>query len=86
VSPQTSLADGATTPKILSTTSSPSTSRAWPCVQKALPLIADGAAGMPGGRNITPEEVAAAVTFLASGDASGINGCDLQVDGGLTQI
>jgi NAD(P)-dependent dehydrogenase (short-subunit alcohol dehydrogenase family) len=41
---------------------------------------------MPGGRNITPEEVAAAVTFLASDDASGINGCDLHVDAGLTQI
>jgi NAD(P)-dependent dehydrogenase (short-subunit alcohol dehydrogenase family) len=44
------------------------------------------AAQMPGGRNITPEEVAAAVTFLASDDASGINGCDLHVDAGLTQI
>lgn len=44
------------------------------------------AAHMPGGRNITPEEVAAAVTFLASDDASGINGFDLQVDAGLAQI
>jgi NAD(P)-dependent dehydrogenase (short-subunit alcohol dehydrogenase family) len=41
---------------------------------------------MPGGRNIHPEEVAAAVTFLASADASGINGIDLQVDGGFAQI
>ncbi len=44
------------------------------------------AAHMPGGRNITPDEVAAAVTFLASDDASGINGIDLQVDAGLAQI
>ena len=41
---------------------------------------------MPGGRNIQPDEVAAAVMFLASDDASGINGIDLQVDGGLAQI
>ena len=44
------------------------------------------AASMPGGRNIRPEEVAAAVTFLASDDASGINGFDLQVDSGVAQI
>lgn len=44
------------------------------------------ASHMPGGRNITPEEVAAAVTFLASDDASGINGFELQVDAGLAQI
>lgn len=44
------------------------------------------ASHMPGGRNITPEEVAAAVTFLASDDASGINGIDLQVDAGFAQI
>ncbi|MGJ6967179.1 SDR family NAD(P)-dependent oxidoreductase [Streptosporangium sp. G11] len=44
------------------------------------------AAGMPGGRNIQPDEVAAAVAFLASHDASGINGIDLPVDGGLGQI
>lgn len=41
---------------------------------------------MPGGRNIQPEEVAAVVTFLASDDASGINGVDLRVDGGYAQI
>ncbi|GAA1312942.1 putative oxidoreductase YkvO [Planotetraspora silvatica] len=44
------------------------------------------ATGMPGGRNIQPDEVAAAVTFLASDDASGINGIDLPVDGGFAQI
>ena len=49
-------------------------------------FFAQLAAQMPGGRNITPEEVPAAVTFLASDDASGINGFDLQVDAGLCQI
>ena len=44
------------------------------------------ASSMPGGRNIKPEEVAAAVTFLASDDASAINGFDLQVDAGFAQI
>lgn len=44
------------------------------------------ASSMPGGRTIKPEEVAAAVTFLASDDSSGINGIDLQVDGGFAQI
>ncbi len=54
--------------------------------QDADDFFAEMAAQMPGGRNITPEEVAAAVTFLASDDASGINGFDLRVDAGLTQI
>jgi NAD(P)-dependent dehydrogenase (short-subunit alcohol dehydrogenase family) len=44
------------------------------------------ASRIPRGRNIKPEEVAAAVTFLASDDASGINGFDLQVDAGFAQI
>ena len=44
------------------------------------------ASSMPGGRTIKPEEVAAAATFLASDDSSGINGIDLQVDGGFAQI
>jgi NAD(P)-dependent dehydrogenase (short-subunit alcohol dehydrogenase family) len=49
-------------------------------------FFAQLATQMPGGRNIKPEEVAAAVTFLASDDASGINGFDLQVDAGQAQI
>ncbi len=49
-------------------------------------FFATTASSMPGGRNIKPEEVAAAVTFLASDDASGINGFDLQVDAGFAQV
>jgi NAD(P)-dependent dehydrogenase (short-subunit alcohol dehydrogenase family) len=36
------------------------------------------------GRIARPEEVAAAICFLASRDASFITGADLCVDGGLT--
>ncbi|PIE47602.1 MAG: 3-oxoacyl-ACP reductase [Gammaproteobacteria bacterium] len=38
----------------------------------------------PLGRIATPEDVAAAITFLASDDASMINGVDLPVDGGVS--
>jgi len=40
----------------------------------------------PLGRTGTPDEVAAAVSFLASDDASYITGVELFVDGGQTQI
>ncbi|WP_294334195.1 SDR family oxidoreductase [uncultured Sphingomonas sp.] len=41
---------------------------------------------IPAGRIGRPEEVARAVRFLASEDASFVNGIELFVDGGLTQI
>ena len=43
-------------------------------------LLAAMAADQPGGRFVAPEEVAAAVVFLASPAASGINGVLLPVD------
>lgn len=42
------------------------------------------AAGTPLGRVAEPEEVAAAIRFLASGDAAYITGAELPVDGGYT--
>lgn len=44
------------------------------------------AALSPAGRVGTAEDIAAAVAFLASSDATFINGHDLRVDGGLTAV
>lgn len=44
------------------------------------------AANIPMGRLGTPDEIAKAVSFLASDDSSYITGIELTVDGGLTQI
>lgn len=45
--------------------------------------IHDALSDLPMGRYATPDEVAAAVLFLASDDASYVNGSSLFVDGGL---
>ncbi len=44
------------------------------------------AALSPAGRVGTADDVAAAVAFLASSDATFVNGHDLRVDGGLTEV
>jgi NAD(P)-dependent dehydrogenase (short-subunit alcohol dehydrogenase family) len=41
-------------------------------------------ARIPGGRFVTPEEVASAVVYLASDAAASITGHTLVLDGGLT--
>jgi NAD(P)-dependent dehydrogenase (short-subunit alcohol dehydrogenase family) len=41
---------------------------------------------VPLGRFGTPDEIAKAVVFLASGDSSYITGTELFVDGGFAQV
>ena len=50
------------------------------------PIFGEIAKSIPMGRLGTPEEVAKVVAFLASADASFINGVELFVDGGKAQV
>jgi NAD(P)-dependent dehydrogenase (short-subunit alcohol dehydrogenase family) len=47
-------------------------------------VVGGAAAAIPQGRFATPEEVAAAIAFLASDEAAHITGASLPVDGGYT--
>jgi NAD(P)-dependent dehydrogenase (short-subunit alcohol dehydrogenase family) len=49
-------------------------------------LLAQMASMVPLGRVGQPSEIAAAATFLASDDASFVNGSELFVDGGMAQV
>jgi NAD(P)-dependent dehydrogenase (short-subunit alcohol dehydrogenase family) len=59
---------------------------AFPDKAAADAMRANMAAGNPMGRIGRPEEIAAAVLYLASDEASFTNGVDLVVDGGQTEI
>ncbi|MGW6566506.1 SDR family NAD(P)-dependent oxidoreductase [Streptomyces sp. NPDC054975] len=58
--------------------------RAWETRQEQLAALAERV--YPLGRVGTPEDVAAAVAFLASADAAWITGTTLRVDGGLMAV
>jgi NAD(P)-dependent dehydrogenase (short-subunit alcohol dehydrogenase family) len=49
-------------------------------------FVAQTAATAPLGRAGTPDEIAKAIVFLASGDSSYVTGIELFVDGGVGQI
>ena len=59
---------------------------AFPDKATADAMRADMAAANPMGRIGRPEEIAAAVLYLASVEASFTNGVDLVVDGGQTEL
>jgi NAD(P)-dependent dehydrogenase (short-subunit alcohol dehydrogenase family) len=54
--------------------------------EQAKQAAAQFATQIPMGRRGTPEEIAAAVVFLASDESSYITGVDLAVDGGMAQV
>ena len=54
--------------------------------EQAEQAAAQFATQIPMGRRGTPEEIANAVTFLASDEGSFITGVDLAVDGGMAQV
>ncbi|QIB47887.1 SDR family oxidoreductase [Streptomyces aureoverticillatus] len=67
-------------------TDTPGLSGLAPDPEQAADLRQHLAAQVPLGRLAHPEEIAAAVAFLASGQSSFITGSSLYVDGGMNQI
>ncbi|WP_369034130.1 SDR family oxidoreductase [Streptomyces adonidis] len=67
-------------------TDTPGVSGLAPDEEQAADLKRQLAAQVPLGRLARPEEIAAAVAFLASGQSSFITGSSLYADGGLNQI
>lgn len=67
-------------------TGTPGLSGLAPDPERSAVLRQHLAAQVPLGRLAQPEEIAAAVAFLASGQSSFITGSSLYVDGGLNQI
>jgi NAD(P)-dependent dehydrogenase (short-subunit alcohol dehydrogenase family) len=55
-------------------------------VQDAEKLMTTYLKAMPLGRFGTPDNIASAVSFLASNDSSFVTGIELSVDGGMAQI
>jgi NAD(P)-dependent dehydrogenase (short-subunit alcohol dehydrogenase family) len=49
-------------------------------------LVKQIAAGLPFGRLLRPQEIAAAVLFLVSTESSGMTGSEVFVDGGSTIV
>jgi NAD(P)-dependent dehydrogenase (short-subunit alcohol dehydrogenase family) len=52
--------------------------------EHALPVLEQLTAATPGGHPVSPEDIAYAVAFLASGEARMIHGATVYVDGGIT--